>query len=355
MIKSLSPYYVTTPFVSPLTSETCTSYTLQIFVWDGLKASVPASATYEKTIDNIAEDTGDSKVNISRLINDYIDFTPAEGTTTELLDGNNQLWLQHQVIYNTPTVDITPTNVVTDLFISGYGYGNEGENTSEPTNKVLMSGTDFNVFTDGYFIVPILINESTALQTATIISYPTNEINTTLTLPNTSDSSKLIQYLWVDATEATTDEYIEVVYNGVIITLYLENECRYTPINVAFQNKEGAMQFLSFFKARKDSLNVTKETFESDRGQPSNGNHQFIDYNVNGKSKFTINSGFVEESNNEAFKQLILSERVWIYELDKFKPINVSKKSLEYKTRQNDRLINYEFEFEYSYNEINNI
>ena len=36
-------------------------------------------------------------------------------------------------------------------------------------------------------------------------------------------------------------------------------------------------------------------------------------------------------------------------------PLNVSKKSLEYKTRQNDRLINYEFEFEYAYNEINNV
>jgi hypothetical protein len=28
---------------------------------------------------------------------------------------------------------------------------------------------------------------------------------------------------------------------------------------------------------------------------------------------------------------------------------------LEYKTRQKDRLINYEIEFEYSFNEINNI
>ena len=52
---------------------------------------------------------------------------------------------------------------------------------------------------------------------------------------------------------------------------------------------------------------------------------KFVNYNANGKSKFTVNSGFVEESNNEAFKQLILSERVWIYD-GNFMPLNVSKK-----------------------------
>ena len=34
------------------------------------------------------------------------------------------------------------------------------------------------------------------------------------------------------------------------------------------------MQIQNFFKAKKDTLNVTNETFESDRGQPISGAHQ---------------------------------------------------------------------------------
>jgi len=36
-------------------------------------------------------------------------------------------------------------------------------------------------------------------------------------------------------------------------------------------------------------------------------------------------------------------------------PLNLAGKSLEYKTRQKDRLINYEIEFDYAFNEINSI
>jgi len=42
-------------------------------------------------------------------------------------------------------------------------------------------------------------------------------------------------------------------------------------------------------------------------------------------------------------------------ETNTYIPLNVVSKSFEYKTRQKDRLINYEIEFENAFNEINNI
>jgi len=193
------------------------------------------------------------------------------------------------------------------------------------------------------------------MATATIISYPDNEINESLTLPDSLISGELVKYLWVDVSETTTDTYIEVVYNSETITLYITDECRYTPIDIAFQNKDGEMQLLTFFKKKTDSMSVENEIFESDRGQPSEWNHQYTKFNVVGKSKFTVNSGFVDEDINETIKQLFLSERVWQYDGSNFIPLNVNSKNLEYKTRQNDRLINYEIGFDYAYNEINNI
>ena len=49
MIKSLSSYYITIPFVSPLTSATCTSYTIKLYIWSGEKASVPAELAVTAT------------------------------------------------------------------------------------------------------------------------------------------------------------------------------------------------------------------------------------------------------------------------------------------------------------------
>lgn len=194
------------------------------------------------------------------------------------------------------------------------------------------------------------------MATATIISYPTNTINESLTLPDTLNSYELIQYLWVDTSEAAaTDERIEIVYNGETVILYLIDECRYTPIDIVFVNKAGAEQIITFFKKQTDSIDVSDEMFESDRGQPIEGNHQFVRYNVNSKSKFTANSGFMPEANNETFKQLLLSEKVWRYNDPTFTPLNISSKSLEFKTRANDRLINYELEFEFAFNDINNV
>ena len=189
----------------------------------------------------------------------------------------------------------------------------------------------------------------------TIISYPDNQINESIVEPTSLLSNEMVQNVWVNVAEATTDTYIEIVFNGITTTLLITDECRYTPIDICFQNKEGALQFMTFFKAKTDSLSITNEEFEGDRGQPLDGNHQYVKFNVQGKSKFKVNSGFIEESMNETVRQLLLSERVWMYSNEIFTPLNVAGKSLEYKTRQKDRLINYEIDFDYAFNEVNSI
>tara|TARA_R110000782_G_scaffold29648_1_gene73636 strand:+ start:882 stop:1460 length:579 start_codon:yes stop_codon:yes gene_type:complete len=188
----------------------------------------------------------------------------------------------------------------------------------------------------------------------TVISYPLNQINFTQNVGSSLNSEELLQYVWVNVSEATTDEYIEVTYNSEVITLLITEECRYTPIDIFFQNREGAEQVLTFFKAATDSLSVTSEEFQANRGQANLGNHQYVKYNSQGRTKFKANSGFVSEDLNITFTELLLSERVWKYENGIFIPVNVSTKSIEYKTRQKDRLINYEVEFENAFNAINN-
>lgn len=356
MIKSLSPYYVTIPFVSPLTSAVCTSYKLQVFIWDGLKASVPATPYYEISKDNLTTSSGDDFVNIARLVNDFVDFRPTAMTLTGLYDASNQRWVKTQVIYTTENVldlDVVQLEAV-NLMVKGYAYGMDGSNTTTPTNRILLSGTEFKVNRTGIFNLPVLADEAIAYP-ITVISYPDNLFAFSGSVLATTTSGELIQNMFVNVAQATTDTVIEITFTSIVTTLLITDECRYTPIEIAFQNKEGALQFLTFFKAKTDNLLTTNEEYEGDQGQPLLGYHQYIKYNVQGRSKFRVNSGFIKEELNETFKQLFLSERVWQLENSIYIPVNVASKSLEYKSRQKDRLINYEVEFDYAYNEINNL
>ena len=132
MKKTLSPYYINIPLVSPLSGETAIQYRLEIYVWDGLKTDVPALATYSKTVNNSSSSTGEHNVNISRLINDFIEFTPQDNASTALIDGNNQRWVKTQIFYQTVNESEldTPQSINLDIIVKGYTYGNEGANQS---------------------------------------------------------------------------------------------------------------------------------------------------------------------------------------------------------------------------------
>lgn len=186
----------------------------------------------------------------------------------------------------------------------------------------------------------------------TVKSYPLNEINYTIEAEKSYYSGKMIKYLWIDVAEAVSDQYIEITYNDEVKTLLITDECRYTPIDIAFQNKEGALQTITFFKAKKETITTESENFQGNR---QIGSHQFIKYNINAKTKFTVNSGFITEDKNEAIRQLLLSERVWMLSGSTAIPLNVTTTSQEFKTRQNDRLINYAIEFEHAFYENNNV
>jgi len=204
--------------------------------------------------------------------------------------------------------------------------------------------------------VPVLADEALSFPFS-VESFPLGSISFSGTISASTLSQNLIKNIFVNLAEASTsDEYVEINFNDIITTLLITDECRYTPVDIIFQNKEGALQILTFFKAKTESLQVDSEEFEFDRGQPEDGFHQFVTYNVQGRKPIKINSGFLDESMNESYEQLLLSERIWQFtEGKKYIPLSLSTKNFEYKTREKDRLINYELEFKYAFNVINNI
>lgn len=160
MIKTLSSYYINIPLVSPLTSLTCESLVIKLYIWQGLITDVP-TATYTLTENNPEALTTNLNVNISKLINDFIDFKP-QILVSNIQDGNNQIWCKQEVFYNTsnPGEANTAQLVDTNLCIKGYGYAMEGLNPQPPTDKILLTNREFKVSKTSKFIVPIIIEQS---------------------------------------------------------------------------------------------------------------------------------------------------------------------------------------------------
>ena len=358
MIRALSPYNITTPLTSPATGLVCTKYTLYIKVWDGDKLTPPTIVQYQITKDNNTASSSSDVINISRIISDFIEFTPQSGSTTSILDGVNQMWVQTYNTYTTsdPNDLTTIQNSQTNLMSLGYSYGNEGANNVIPNKSTLIPVQEYKVYRNGYFIVPILLDENGVDSSAVSVkSFPNGEINLNQTISTTQESSELVKYIWVDLNNTNTDRYVEVTYMGESTYLYIEDECKYTPINIMFQNKDGEQQNITFFKERIESMTIKSSEFERSVFQPSDGYHQFVRYGVQGRTSFKANSGYVDEVENEVFKQMLLSEKIWLYNTSGFTPINIASNNITYQSRQKERLINYELKFEYSYNEINNI
>jgi hypothetical protein len=158
MIKALTPYIITTSFVSPRSGLTCTAYQLSIFVWNGAKTNAPTTPSYLITKDNPTGSTSTDEVNIGRIINDFINQRPQKGIGQEFLDGNNQKWCKTSITYTTASgLDATvPQDVALDLLVRGYGYGMDGANPDTPTNKIMAtSGIEYKVNRGGFFSLPI--------------------------------------------------------------------------------------------------------------------------------------------------------------------------------------------------------
>ena len=148
-----------------------------------------------------------------------------------------------------------------------------------------------------------------------------------------------------------------------IIKIKTLQECKYEPKKFTFINKFGALQDIYFFKKQVNKMDVTKESYNantlSNTYTYDRSVHTKRDFNIKAKESFTFSSGYLSEEYNEVFKQMMLSEKVWITNIteteEQVLPINVKTSNITYKTSLNDRLVEYTIEFENSYNVLNDI
>jgi len=305
------------------------------------------------------------------------------------------LWIDADItIYDSTgsvvQVNSQDTNTSTFLGIDGYGYFEDGTNprSVQYTTPMVLQYNTTVYYNDGADIkIPIYAEAETV--TATLTSTAGADINwdnaddfwdtynetwgsgqTPVIITDNGNTNQKIQYLIItDSEDLNNNDFVTISsdnssYSDVVITLKKVCEPKYTPLNIIFYNKFGALQNLWFFKKSMTNINITSQQFknnildiENSGSTPSYAlsKHQEKKFMANGKESITVNSGFYTEDHNEVVREMLLAEQVWIYDGTNTLPINLKSNTLQFKKSVNDKLISYTLSFDYAYDKINNI
>jgi uncharacterized protein YneR len=304
------------------------------------------------------------------------------------------LWIDATVtIYDVANaiVQVGGQNTTTTQFlaIDGYGYFEDGINPrSTTTPMVLQDNTDVYYFDGQDIKIPVFAEAATitvSLQSSAGANinweaaddfWETNDSTwgsgtTNLTINDTGDTNQKIQYVIIEDTATLIDgDTVTFSSNSssypddVVITLKKVNECKFSPLNIIFYNKYGALQNLWYFKKSVKDITVKSEKFknnildlETGATAPSYAvtKHEEKKFLVNARESITVNTGFYPEGHNEIVRQKMLAELVWADDLTNVLPINLKSNTLRFKKSVNDKLIQYTVQYDYAFDKINNI
>lgn len=377
-INVVSPYFIN------ISSTNLTSVQLEIETYfGGANVSWQSSPQYTLTSTAVNEKV---TFEISELIKDYI-LTNFKGTYPSSSDGTvdeaTTINVDYRVTEYISGVAQTPVDTLGERAFYGYGYFEDGANP-QFAQGYLQSNTTILKLADSPIRIPVdnenmtsvaffyngeqtySFTPSVGLKIEDQIRYLSNEVSgadsyrdrVLLDGGTYEDNSCIQDFL---------DEYevyeVDTVYvsgtEGVsVINVQTVEECKYTPYKLTFINKFGAYQDLWMFKRSNLALATTEQRYKRNiisDGSYNTYEHQNIILTKNGKQSLTLNSGYYPESNNEVFKQLSLSEKVWIEYDYKTLPVIITSKSLGFKTSVNNKLIDYTIQVEFAYETINNV
>jgi hypothetical protein len=348
IILSRSPYFFK---VSP--TSLYDSMKMDLYVYRGNKITDrPVTPTFQTSKFVLQAGQPIISININKLVNDFLqnEFTQTVSAGVQTTNQLDTVWVYIDAgIYlnNVLQYNVNQTLIAFD----GFGYHEELSNPILD-KKVLSTINNHIVYNDSKYPLYFLSDD--------LVSITINGQN----VPFTLDANFNNQFVgYVDVTYYIDgSDNLEVVfeYGTETIThnVNLKYECRNNLVNCIFKNKYGFWQKIPFNKLSKKNLEVDSQDytpFISDFGNYNLNQHTKRSYLTNGNEKIVVNTDFLPEEYNLLFKELMLSEQIYLEQGETVLPVNLNKKSFAYKTKLNDKLIQYSMDFEYSFKTINNI
>jgi hypothetical protein len=367
---------VRSPFVIQINEATQLGSKIELFIWNA-GSSEPATPTYilSKPIPTTAQRL--TSYNVSNFVKEYIEnIAPVYTNYVGNPEQNNE-WCVFRIkryYLNSSSVYV----LLTDAYYYGVnGFTNYMDGIQNPSEVkiLLLANPNINNYYYKQSTYPndlmqyfnLIVDKPTTTTTIVDIRYERIDgVAYSLTASfgvgfagvfNTKIPISIVKVLdlFINGCKVTIT-YTPATGSPIILPSFYTYpicEVKYTPVLCDFINRFGGWQTITFFKAQTNNLSVKNEDYKLSPNEvdynPLRGQNK--SFNFIGTQVLKANTGWVDENYKELITDLLLSEKVLI---DK-KPVIVKTQATELKTKLKNRLINYELEFEYSYNLINDV
>ena len=390
IINTRSPFYI------KVSDSSLATATLKLYIYEGVKDTSPDAADLKYTITKSELEANNQVVfEISELIRDYIDVKYDGEYDSYCVWANAVITAEDSSGSSISSPTVTPSDYTNQFIaVEGYGYFEEGVNP-EPSRSLFQSNLIIYRPNDGNINVPVFAED-----TNSVAYYNNGTLVRSQTISDNDNTNQKIQYISTSGTSDSATYQERVLEDGgtlesskcltdflslldisevdEIVVSYDTNagtsahvikvrtlDCSiYDPIRVTFVNKYGALQDLWFDKKSMNSINIESNDYKasvmdfSSTPTYDTSAHQNRVLDLVGKESITMNTGYIDEEYNEVFRQLMLSEQVWMTRLtdtEEVLPLRPKTQSLQFKTRTNDKLVNYTVEFDFAFDKINTI
>jgi hypothetical protein len=227
----------------------------------------------------------------------------------------------------------TQSALIDNYGTSGVYVGTVG--TTQPT-KIVYSGSTGN----GEYALT-----STTATTGQIQQYPIAPLQAGFPL-----STSGLTYYTIQAYNSTTPLGTPLKFNVDCIQ-------KYPNVRIKWKNRYGQFDWFNFYMINRQSFQTERKTYQPQLGswESSTLSYQNYDsgvlnYIADSKQSISVNTFFVPESYNDIFKQLLVSDEIyWIYDEagSLLRPLTIATSDVVFKTGVVDKLIQYQFDFNY--------
>jgi hypothetical protein len=381
--------YARSPYIVHLNDSGLVRAQFKLYIYDGTKDTDKGTADYEFDITAI---NGTITFDIAPYIRDLLkDRVGPQGT-------GRYLWVTTEVAKDTGAgLGSFSTWQATQLACYGYTMPEDGVNYS----KVPDATMDFEAVTpqaSGLLTTALAKNEQNTTAGVFLRNWIVADSDTTLRLTAfVSDSGGLATtisyYTGLNATGTTisttnitatdndeSDDNLEIITiptNAKSLRIFDIGTAAWTAnilrisgncgqvTRVFFVNKFGVVEEMHFVGRAVESYTTESNEYKKSilsGGTYSKWRRQATEYRKEAKRSITVNSGHYPEGYNEQFKQLLLSEEVWLLldglsatDANNYTPVRIVNSELQYKYSRYDKMINYEMTFEFANDAINTI
>jgi hypothetical protein len=309
-------------------------------------------------------------IDISNIIKNYIRLNFNKNTENAAYVQITLLEFDGTTVNSTVTSDVSIAVLGYTDYVDGFNYAiQSGESysmSSDPTTLYLPNyggtGATYSIpwsneNGDTYYKINFYNNSGSTSH----LTYFFNVI---------SDAKSTIRAVYVNYTDIITKHGVDYIDINKPITVEFKKwlatdiktyiikpeQCNGNELHVLkFINKFGCWDRI-FIKANVEkSSKIEFETYKYNKVNRTNMTYSqdgtYHKLYSNGKTTYTVYTGWMNEDLNPKLEELLLSEYVYFDD----NPVIITDKDIKYKTHKNDKLINYMLNLELAYDTINNI